>query len=142
MKFHKKYEDKITSIIRLFFLTLIMSWLVILFKLGYSPDYFINWMKAWFVVMLIVYPSMCFVISPFVIKKIAKKIWPKKWQMVWMLFLTLIMWIFFTYRFDVPTETIIRDILKNRWILIVVVMPLVRFIITPAITPLVKKIIK
>jgi len=118
MWFLKKYEDKVESIIRIFFLTLFMTAIVTYWKIGYDSNFFVNWMKTWWMVALIAYTFMCFIVSPFILDTF--KLQGKKRQVVGMFLLIIIFTFVFSHRFD--TLQII-DLSENFGILTIIVFP-------------------
>lgn len=129
--FWKKYKE---SIIRIFFLTFFMTAIVTYWKIWYDSNYFINWMKTWWMVALIAYISMCFIIRPFILDTL-KLEWKKR-QIVWMF---LLIWIFsfvFSYRFDTLD---ILNLLKNFWILTIIVFSVWMLLAWPIASKLSKK---
>ncbi len=120
MWFLKEHENKVESVIRIFFLTFFMTAIVTYWKLGYDANFYINWMKTWGIVALIAYTFMCFIVSPFILDKL--KLQGKKRQIIWMFLLITIFTFVFSNRFD-HTLTDIITLAKNFWTLTVIVFP-------------------
>jgi len=120
MWFLKKHENKVESVIRIFFLTFFMTAIVTYWKLGYDANFYINWMKTWWMVALIAYTFMCFIVSPFILDKLKLK--GKKRQIIWMFLLITIFTFVFSNRFD-HTLTDIITLVKNFWTLTIIVFP-------------------
>lgn len=137
--FFKKYWE---SIIRIFFLTFFMTAIVTYWKIGYDSNYFINWMKTWWMVALIAYLSMCFIIRPFILDFFNLEWWTRK--IVWVFILITVFTFVFSYRFDNITISNInmRILIKNFLILTFIVLPVFWFLAYPIAIYLNKKINK
>ena len=131
------FKKKTESIIRIFFLTLFMTAIITYWKIWFDTNYFLNWMKTWWMVALIAYISMCFIISPFILDNL-KLEWKKR-QVVWMFLLITIFTFVFSYRFDDLTLLIL---VKNFGILTVIVFPVWMLLAWPLAKILSKKLIK
>ena len=138
-KILQKYGE---SIIRIFFLTLIMTGIVTYWKLGYDANYFINWMKTWAMVALIAYIFMCFIIRPFILEKF--KLEGKKRHLAGMFLLITLFTFIFSYRFDwLNLHNIdIIILVKNFLTLTAIVLPVWMWIAGPLAKVLAKKFIK
>lgn len=133
MKLTQKNENMIESIVRIFFLTLFMTAIVTYRKMWFDANYIINRMKIWWMVAVISYIFMCFLIRPFILDKF-KFEWKKR-QIIGMLLLVILFSFIFSYRFD---NLYIVTILKNFWILLIIVFPVGMFIAWP-LAKIVKK---
>lgn len=116
----------IESIIRIFFLTLFMTSIVTYWKLWFDQNYFINWMKNWWMVALIAYIFMCFIVRPLILDKLQLQ-WKKR-QILGMLLLVVLFTFIFSYRFD---RLNIVYILRNFVILLLIVLPVGMLIAWP-----------
>ena len=131
------FKGKAGSIIRIFFLTFFMTAIVTYWKIGYDSNYFINWMKTWWMVALIAYISMCFIISPFVLDSL-KLEWKKR-QIISMFILISIFIFVFSYRFD---DLSFINLVKNFGILTVIVFPVWMLLAWPLAKVLSKNLLK
>lgn len=131
------FKGKTESVIRIFFLTLFMTAIVTYWKIWFDANYFINWMKTWWMVALIAYISMCFIISPFVLDTL-KLEWKKR-QVIGMFLLIAIFTFVFSYRFD---DLTLLTLVKNFGILTVIVFPVWMLLAWPLAKILSKKLIK
>lgn len=137
MIFHKKHATMIETIVRVFFLTFLMTAIVTYRKIWFDGNYFTNWMKTWLMVAVIAYIFMCFIIRPLVLNKF-KLEWKKR-HLVGMLWLVLLFAFIFSYRFDTLT---VLPILENFWILLLIVLTIGMLIAWPLATKTHKFFIK
>ncbi len=140
---NKTFIDKyLESVIRIFFLTMFMTAIVTFWKLWYNANYYINWMKTWAIVALIAYIFMCFIIRPSLLDPLKLK-WYKR-EIIWMFLLITIFTFVFSYRFDWLrlNNIVISRILKNFFILTIIVFPVGLWLAGPIANILYKKSIK
>ncbi len=126
------------SITRIFFLTLFMTAIVTYWKLWYNSDFYMNWFKTWSLVFLIAFSTMCFLIRPFILDKLHLEGYPR--QIVWMFLLVILFTFIFSNRFDHTLDII--TLVKNFWILTLIVFPVGLLLAWPLSASLAKKYIK
>ncbi len=139
MTFLEKYSE---SVMRIFFLTMFMTAIVTYWKVGYDTNYFINWMKTWGMVAMIAYTFMCFIFRPFLFEPL--KLQWKKRHITGMFLLITIFTFVFSYRFDwVNFQNIdFLVLIKNFWILTLIVFPVWMWLAGPLAKVLTKNLIK
>ncbi|MEF2175194.1 MAG: DUF2798 domain-containing protein [Candidatus Absconditabacteria bacterium] len=72
-KINKKYQKLITGIVKIFLMTLVMSFITSVRNNGLNIGIFYIWMKNWFLIMLFVYPIVFLIIDP-IINYLSKKV--------------------------------------------------------------------
>ena len=138
------YEEKFTSVLRIFFLTFWMTFFVTLWKVWMVSWFMKVWLQTWAMVFLGVIIIMCFIVSPFVLDLFKLK--GNVRQITGLLILTFIFAFVFSYRFD--TESLksfnfiyLKTILINWWVLILIVFPFWMLVAWPLAKYLHKKLV-
>ena len=71
--FHPKFQTILFAFFMAFFMSFLMSAIISFFNVGLPDDFFMIWMKAWFMAFIVAFPIVIFV-APAVRKLVGRLI--------------------------------------------------------------------